>query len=117
MARTSGSGMPDQGRPLKRALRPLLIGVIGSMLWVICYSGFRIATCTSLNFRTLLDGKPLFNDVIVKVDNQPFKPGQRVRVGKRSLVIESSESEAFEKTIFVGLSDINLGDVSLKRAT
>ena len=43
------------------------------------------------------DGQPASANLTVKVDGQPCRPGSRLRFGKKSLVIESAETEPVSK--------------------
>jgi hypothetical protein len=99
-----------------RALRPLLVWFIGSLLLLGWYLERRIAEGNSLTFRFLVDGHPVSDGLTVKVDGQPFLSGGRVRFGKRTLAVEGKETELFQKSFSVRFRAIDLGNITLKRS-
>src|ERR1051326_7114980 len=116
MSTTSSNATPCKPRSIMRALRPFLVWFIGSLLLFGWYFGHRMSEGSTLTFEMLLEGQTDYQNVTVTLDGKPFKSGDKARVGKRRFLIEGPETEPFEKRMFVGLGEIELGTINLVRS-
>ncbi len=110
------SARPENRRALSRALRPLRFWLIGSVLLLAFVLISRIISGSPLTFTLLVDGRPLAENLVVKVDGRAFLPGDKVRFGKKTLEIQGGETEPFQKKVFVWFSAKDLGELNLARS-
>src|SRR5262245_57465014 len=110
------SGVRERRRLRIRALRPLLFWFVGILVLLVWYVDRRIKEGTRLTFQLLEDRQPFRGNLNVKVDGQPFRVGDRVRLGNSTLTLEGPETEPFQKSVWVWFRPVDLGDLSLKRS-
>lgn len=97
-----------------RALRPLLVWLVGSIVLAAWYVQRRGA---SVLFTATVDGTaPVPDEVSMQLDGHRVASGDRARLGRRTLVITGQDIEPFERKFFVSFGTNDLGELKLARS-
>jgi hypothetical protein len=114
MPETAGNAMREPRRLRNRALRPLLVWLVGSAVlaaWYVQRHG------ASVFFSITVDGAlPAAEEVSAQMYGHPFAPGNRVRLGRRTLMITGQDIEPLERKVLVWFGNNNLGEIRLARS-
>lgn len=98
-----------------RPLIPLIVwfaGAVSLICWAWCA---RSLERTILAFGILVDGQPTAEELRVTLDGQPFEPGGRVGLGRRTLAIEGPTTEPYRKTAFMWFGRNDWGKITVAR--
>lgn len=99
-----------------RAFAPLLLWcclALSAVGWDVYR---KLEAGTTVTFRLLVEGQAPAPAPVVKLDGAEFHSGERARVGKRILTIESPGLEPHEQKLSVWFAAQDLGDIDLARS-
>ncbi len=104
-------------RSVVEAFYPLFVWALGSLLLLGWQWHERRLAGTILVFTTAVDEALSFPEqVAAELDGQPFFPGQRVGLGRSTLVLAGQDLEPFRTNFFAWYGTNDLGELHLVRS-
>src|ERR1017187_1807446 len=98
-----------------RGLRPLLWWVLYVLFLYAYHTHQQLSEKTRLSFSASLERRVVDVEASTTLDGSPFKSGDRVSIGRHTLVISYPKAESFSTNLFIWYGEHNLGNLVLTR--